>query len=171
MDIGPIPKNSELILSPVTCISAYRKWILFYLIIDYLISVIHTWSFCTHGIEYSYFEHKNNLTCIWSTSFKSDNFFCHILLITGQIFILFIIIESVLFRYWTKFVWKSVPSINDKFVIIFLTLFNSFISLLFALYEHMPETGNVNAFAYDLTGQIPGEFKAQLSNKFRYDIY
>ena len=98
-------------------------------------------------------------------------FFCHILLITGQIFILFIIIESVLFRYWTKFVWKSVPSINDKFVIIFLTLFNSFISLLFALYEHMPETGNVNAFAYDLTGQIPGEFKAQLSNKFRYDIY
>ena len=64
MDIGPIPKNSELILSPVTCISAYRKWILFYLIIDDLISVIHTWSFCIHGIEYNYFEHKNNLTCI-----------------------------------------------------------------------------------------------------------
>ena len=99
------------------------------------------------------------------------NLFCHILLITGQFFIFFIIIESILFRYWTKFVWKSVQSINDKFVINFLTMFNSFMSLLFSLYEHIPKTGNENVFAYDLTGRIPGEFKAQLSNNFRYDIY
>ena len=94
----------------------------------------------------------------------ATNCFFHILRITCQFFILFIIIETVLIRYWTKFIWKSIQQINDKFVINFLTLFNSCLSLLLALYEFLPGIGS-NHYYYlnDISGYL------KLSKNIRYE--
>ena len=121
------------------------------------------------GMNLAIFNTKVSLLVFEVQVSKVTICFCQILMIFGQFFILFIIIESFLIRYWTKFVWKSVQPIDDKFIINFLAIFNSFISLLFALYEYMPKMENNNYFVYYLTGQIAGEFKTQISNKFRYD--
>ena len=53
---------------------------------------------------------------------------CHFIRISGAFSLIFIIFESVLILYWTEFVWKSVKPIDDKFVIVCLTLVNIFIS-------------------------------------------
>ena len=53
---------------------------------------------------------------------------CHYIGIAGVFSILFIIFESVLILYWMEFVWKTVKPIDDKFVIVWLTLVNIFIS-------------------------------------------
>ena len=53
---------------------------------------------------------------------------CHLIGIAGVFSILFILMESVLIQYWTEFVWKTVKPINDKFVIVWLTMVNIFIS-------------------------------------------
>ena len=93
----------------------------------------------------------------------ATNCFCHILRITCQFFILFIIIETVLIRYWTKFIWKSIQPINEKFVINFLTLFNSCLSLLLALYEFLPGIGSNHYYLYDISGYL------KLSKNIRYE--
>ena len=67
---------------------------------------------------------------------------CHLIGIAGVFSILFILMESVLIQYWTEFVWKTVKPINDKFVIVWLTMVNIFIK--FQTFSRYNKTSNLD---------------------------
>ena len=48
-------------------------------------------------------------------------------------FILFVVIQSCLIRYWIEFVWKSVKAIDDKLIMVFIRVNTVFQSMIFAL--------------------------------------
>ena len=47
-------------------------------------------------------------------------------------FILFVAIQSCLIRYWIEFVWKSVKAIDDKLIMVFISVNTVFQSMIFA---------------------------------------
>ena len=47
-------------------------------------------------------------------------------------FLMFLVIQSCIIRYWTEFIWKSVRPIDDRFVMAFLTAKDTFLSILFS---------------------------------------
>ena len=47
-------------------------------------------------------------------------------------FVLFLAIQSCLIRYWIEFVWKSVKAIDDKLIMVFISVNTVFQSMIFA---------------------------------------
>ena len=50
----------------------------------------------------------------------------------SRIFFSLLLIQTCIFRFWTEFVWKSIRSINDNFVMVYITLVNSLVSIVLA---------------------------------------
>ena len=50
----------------------------------------------------------------------------------SRIFFFLLLIQTCIFRFWTEFVWKSIRSINDNFVMVYITLVNSLVSIVLA---------------------------------------
>ena len=50
----------------------------------------------------------------------------------SRIFFSLLLIQTCIFRFWIEFVWKSIRSINDNFVMFYITLMNSLVSIVLA---------------------------------------
>ena len=50
----------------------------------------------------------------------------------SRIFFFLLLIQACIFRFWTEFVWKSIRFINDNFVMVYITLMNSLVSIVLA---------------------------------------
>ena len=50
----------------------------------------------------------------------------------SRIFFFLLLIQACIFRFWTEFVWKSIRSINDNFVMVYITVMNSLVSIVLA---------------------------------------
>ena len=48
------------------------------------------------------------------------------------IFYFLLIIQTCIIRFWIEFIWKSVRSINDSFVMVCITVSNTFLSFIIA---------------------------------------
>ena len=48
------------------------------------------------------------------------------------IFFFLLLIQTCIFRFWIEFVWKSIRSINDNFVMFYITVMNSLVSIVLA---------------------------------------
>ena len=48
------------------------------------------------------------------------------------IFYFLLIIQTCAIRFWIEFVWKSIRSINDSFVMVCITVINTFLSFILA---------------------------------------
>ena len=55
-----------------------------------------------------------------------------IIRIFSVIFCNLLIIQTCIIRFWIEFIWKSVRSINDSFVMVCITVINTFLSFIFA---------------------------------------
>ena len=82
-----------------------------------------------------------NLTCLnlltISTLFDlSYPFFIvyiyQLMLNMNRIFFLLLLIQTCIIRFWIEFVWKSIRSINDNFVMFYITVMNSLVSIVLA---------------------------------------
>ena len=49
-----------------------------------------------------------------------------------RIFLFLLLIQTCIFRFWIEFVWKSIRSINDSFVMVCITVINTFLSFILA---------------------------------------
>ena len=49
-----------------------------------------------------------------------------------RIFLFLLLIQTCIFRFWIEFVWKSIRSINDNFVMFYITVMNSLVSIVLA---------------------------------------
>ena len=82
-----------------------------------------------------------NLTCLnlltISTLFDiSYPFFIvyiyQLMLNMNRIFFLLLLIQTCIIRFWIEFVWKSTRSIDDNFVMVYITVMNTLLSLVLA---------------------------------------
>ena len=48
------------------------------------------------------------------------------------IFYFLLIIQTCIIRFWIEFIWKSIRSIKDSFVMVCITVINTFLSFIFA---------------------------------------
>ena len=49
-----------------------------------------------------------------------------------MIFYLLLIMQICIVRFWIEFIWKSIRSINDSFVMVCITVIDIFISFIFS---------------------------------------
>ena len=49
-----------------------------------------------------------------------------------SIFFLLLLIQTCFIRFWIEFVWKSTRCINDNFVMVYITVMNSLVSIVLA---------------------------------------
>ena len=49
-----------------------------------------------------------------------------------RIFFFLLVIQTCIIRFWIEFVWKSTISINDNFVMVYITVMNILISIVLA---------------------------------------
>ena len=68
----------------------------------------------------------------------------------GAVFLIMIVIETTLLRYFMEFVWKRVPAINDAFVVTFLTFLNLLMGFLVSMARHTTGEG------YDVLYRLRG---------------
>ena len=82
-----------------------------------------------------------NLTCLnlltISTLFDiSYPFFIvyiyQLMLNMNRIFFLLLLIQTCIIRFWIEFVWKSTRSINDHFVMVYIRVMNTLVSIALA---------------------------------------
>ena len=92
---------------------------------------------------------------------------CHFIRTTASFFLMFIIFESVLIRYWTEFVWKTVKPIDDQFVIFCLTLINTFISSYLSILKILSGGDPKHFTGQQLIFESKGR---EITNKFRYEF-
>ena len=91
---------------------------------------------------------------------------CHFIRTASCFSLLFILLESVLIRYWTEFVWKTVKPIDDQFVIFCLTLINTFVSSYLSILKIL-SGGDGKHF----TGQqIIFQPRREITNQFKYEF-
>ena len=50
----------------------------------------------------------------------------------SRFFLSLLLIQTCIFRFWVDFVWKSIRSINDNFVMFYITVMNSLVSIVLA---------------------------------------
>ena len=92
---------------------------------------------------------------------------CHFIRTASSFFLMFIIFESVLIRYWTEFVWKTVKPIDDQFVIFCLTLINTFISSYLSIFKILSGGDGKHFTGQQLIFDSKGR---EITNKFRYEF-